>query len=38
MFSVVTSMEESSCVLVPGKLYLFKRLSILTFAFVDLLS
>jgi len=31
-------MEESSCVFVVGKLYLFKRLFIPTFACVDLLS
>jgi hypothetical protein len=29
MFGVGTSMEESSCALVVGELYLFKRLSIL---------
>jgi len=38
MFSVVASMEESSCVIVVGQFYLFKRLSSLTFAFVDPLS
>jgi hypothetical protein len=35
MFSVGASMEESSCVLVVGELYLFTRLSIPTFACVD---
>jgi hypothetical protein len=38
MFSVGASMEESSCVLVARELYLFKRLSIPTFACVDPLS
>jgi hypothetical protein len=38
MFSVGTSMEEFSCVLVVGKLYLFKRFFIPTFVCVDFLS
>jgi hypothetical protein len=38
MFSVGASMEESSCVLIVGELYLFKRLSIPTLAYVDPLS
>jgi hypothetical protein len=35
MFSVGASMEKSSCALVVRELYLFKRLSISTYACVD---